>query len=136
MSQPHPTTWLNEVSFCLHPQCTWQATAYALVGPIAGALDTMHSKGVPTYSPPDTCGSCLRQTLKRKRINASANEMLECVDGTSSGADVITMGVDDNFAYAYVCLPSADICVTSADVIKSWLEKLNNGCKQNLVGHK
>ena len=89
----------------------------------------MHGKGAWTYSPPGACSSCLAQTLRHKHINAGVDKMLECADGTSSGAnvmitgmDAMTRGINDNFAYAYVYSPSADVCTTSADIIKSWPE--------------
>jgi hypothetical protein len=44
--------------------------------------------------------------------------MLECTDGTSSGADEKTTGAGKSFAYAYICLPDADDCAAGADVNK------------------
>jgi hypothetical protein len=119
--------WLNEVSFCPHPQRTWQATACAVAGPGVGALDTVHGKGARTYSPSGACGCYLARTLEHKRINAGTDGMLECADGTSSGADEI-------FAYAYVCLPGVDVCVAGADVNESCSE--NSECKRARMEYK
>jgi hypothetical protein len=66
------------------------------------------------------------RTLGRKCINAGADRMLKCADGTSSGADGKITGIDESFAYAYVCSPGADVCAVSTDVNKS--------CSENLEG--
>jgi hypothetical protein len=75
MSQPRPATWLNEVSFCPHPQSTWQAAACAVAGLGARTLDTMQDKEAWTYSPPGVCGCCLTRTLGGKCINVDADVM-------------------------------------------------------------
>jgi hypothetical protein len=90
-------------------------------------LDTVHGKGVQTYSPPGACGCCLMRTLGRKRINVGADGMLKCANGTSLGADAKTTGADACFPYAYVCSPGADVCAACADVNESCSGKYGTG---------
>ena len=45
-------------------------------------------------SPLGACGSCLARIFNCKRINAGVGGMLKCIDGTSSGADTINIGVN------------------------------------------
>jgi hypothetical protein len=75
---------------------------------VQGLWTLCRGKGARTYSPSGACGSCLVRTLGRKRINAGADGMLECADGTSSGAD-------DIFGYIYVYLTGVDVCAAGAD---------------------
>jgi hypothetical protein len=94
------------------------------------ALDTVHGNGARTYSPSGACGSCLARTLGRKRINVGADGMLECADGTSSGADEI-------FGYIYVFSTSVDVCVAGAnrnDSCSDGRRRNVNGCWRNING--
>jgi hypothetical protein len=75
---------------------------------VQGLWTLCRGKGARTYSPSGACSSCLARTLGRKHINAGADGMLECADGTSSGAD-------DIFGYIYVYSTSADVCAAGAD---------------------
>jgi hypothetical protein len=99
------------------------------------ALDSVHGNGAQTYSPSGACGSCLARTLGRKGINAGTDGMLECADGTSSGADNI-------FGYIYVFSTSADVCAAGVDENDSCSNRRGrnvnrhgrniNGCGQNI----
>jgi hypothetical protein len=70
------------------------------------------------------------RTLGRKHINAGADGMLECVDGTSLDVDAKTTGIDKSFPYAYVCSPGADVCAAGVDVNESCSEKYGTGADE------
>jgi hypothetical protein len=98
---------------------------------VQGLWTLYHGKGAQTYSPSGACGNCLARILGRKRINAGADGMLECTDGTSSGAD-------DIFAYIYVYSTGADVCAAGADGYDSCFDGRGrnvNGRERNINGH-
>jgi hypothetical protein len=87
----------------------------AIVGLGVRALDTVHGKEARTYNSLSTCGCCLAQTLGCKCINAGADMISECVDGTMSSTDAKSAGVDKNSQGTNVCMPGADVCAASVD---------------------